>query len=208
MSNRLHQHSLPSAVQCLRSPAGSWAPLVPPPQQQHFCMQAHWELWHLVHDNHQTMHHPQMQHAFSVLITSVQKPVGSRELRTTQQPLSTSVNTPMIEPVCLHSERTAVCWPCRGTDFDDAGDVLVDADCQYTADLGKMFGSKRQIRLHTGFWRAWESVAPTVIPLIEGQLAKVSQLHSEITLLPLIHGSCGYSALTNAMFGRRTCNVL
>lgn len=90
-------------------------------------------------------------------------------------------NTPMKGPVCFQSESSvcllsaAVCWPCRGTDFDDAGDVLVDADCQHTADLGKMFGSKRQIRLHTGFWRAWESVAPTVIPLIEEQLAKVSQ---------------------------------
>lgn len=62
---------------------------------------------------------------------------------------------------------------CRGTDFSDTGDVLVDADCQHTEDKGKWLGSKRSIHLHTGFYRAWESVAPSVIPLVWAQLQQV-----------------------------------
>jgi hypothetical protein len=51
--------------------------------------------------------------------------------------------------------------------------VLVDADCQYTDNKGSMFGSKQDIRLHTGFYRAWESVAPVVIPAVWKQLQQV-----------------------------------
>jgi hypothetical protein len=67
---------------------------------------------------------------------------------------------------------TIAVFICRGTDFDDPGDVLVDADCQYTDNKG-MFGSKQNIRLHTGFYRAWESVAPVVIPAVWKQLQQV-----------------------------------
>lgn len=65
-------------------------------------------------------------------------------------------------------------WRCRGTDFNDPGDVLVDADCQHTEDKGGMFGSKADMRLHTGFYRAWESVAPAVMPELWKQLQQVS----------------------------------
>lgn len=65
------------------------------------------------------------------------------------------------------------CCTCRGTDFDDPGDVLVDADCQYTDTKGAMFGSKSDIRLHTGFYRAWESVAPDVVPTVWKLLQQV-----------------------------------
>jgi hypothetical protein len=61
----------------------------------------------------------------------------------------------------------------RGTDFEDRGDILVDGDCQYTDNKGEYFGSKRDIRLHTGFYRAWESVAPQVTSHLMRQLAQV-----------------------------------
>lgn len=75
-------------------------------------------------------------------------------------------------------ERTHPCHlplPCRGTDFDDPGDVVVDADCQYTANMGKYVGSKYDVRLHTGFYRAWESVAPYVLDAVRSQLKQVSE---------------------------------
>lgn len=73
-----------------------------------------------------------------------------------------------------HASQYINLCTCRGTDFDDTGDVLVDADCQHTGDMAKLFGSKRHIRLHTGFHRAWESVAQTILPFIEKQLEQVS----------------------------------
>jgi hypothetical protein len=62
--------------------------------------------------------------------------------------------------------------------------VLVDADCQHTGDKGDWLGSKRSIHLHTGFYRAWESVAPTVIPLIWAQLQQVC---STTSMHPMHH---------------------
>lgn len=62
----------------------------------------------------------------------------------------------------------------RGTDFDDPGDVLTDADCQHTPNLGDvMFGSTRNVRLHTGFFNAWDALAGDVEAAINAELARV-----------------------------------
>lgn len=86
----------------------------------------------------------------------------------------TDVNTHLLLRVWLLACLAVV---TRGTDFEDKGDILVDGDCQYTDNKGEYFGSKRDIRLHTGFYRAWESVAPQVTAHMLRQLQQVGKAH-------------------------------
>jgi hypothetical protein len=95
-------------------------------------------------------------------------------------PQATHACSTHIDALLLASASACVpagllgCWH-RGTDFEDKGDILVDGDCQYTDNKGEYFGSKRDIRLHTGFFRAWESVAPQVTAHMLRQLQQVGK---------------------------------
>lgn len=81
-------------------------------------------------------------------------------------------------PLYLLSLTARVLTCRRGTDFDDPGDVLVDADCHYTANTKAYFGAdKGDIRLHSGFYRAWQALESGVTAAIHEQLTKVRHSH-------------------------------
>jgi hypothetical protein len=66
----------------------------------------------------------------------------------------------------------------QGTDFEDPGDVLVDTDCAHTQNVRNLFtaSGKGNVRLHSGFFRAWQAMEREVTAAISKQLQQV-RLH-------------------------------
>lgn len=63
----------------------------------------------------------------------------------------------------------------RGTDFEDPADVLIDADCAHTRNVRNLFtaSGRGNVRLHGGFFAAWQAMERDVTAAINRQLVKV-----------------------------------
>lgn len=81
-------------------------------------------------------------------------------------------------PACLLNSLCAWCLrratAHSGTDFGDAGDIAVDSFCQHTPPaIARLFGAAGDLRLHTGFYRAWDTVSERVLDAVAKQLKHV-----------------------------------